>query len=460
MPPAFQRQPMDRSAHRGRMVNLMLTRGNAEAAGEQRGGQIAAQTWQSMGALAGGLASDLWSPDATMKRREQASRVDQLDEQDRQRSKTQNLDGLMQMVGDMPPDEAADVLDQEGYRDEAHEVRMRAAQARQAIKQDQIQTWTLAQQHMESAARLIDSVSRLESPEAQAAQYAAILPKVKELVGEDGAKQLGLGETFDPERTANVAEWTMTAAQRLAWRKQTWQEAKLEASTKEERLKTGVPFLARLMADVDTQDEWEANLQLARGMGVPDEAIQVAGTQFTPDAQARLSRFLPKDAQQGEDKFDFNAFMRADPETRRAMLSARSQWEAAGRKPDSPDSPSAARGGRTGLSAESYAVAVRDKATRLAEAEAEYRASDQSPAALSVLETKKRQILDAFEEQVMGGRGAATAPVRPMASHAQSEQFQVPPEVQKSLTRGPGDYKFKDGSVWRMQRDGRVVRVK
>lgn len=468
----FQRQPMDRTAHRGRMVNLMLRGGDVEANEAQQQGAIRAGLWTGLSGIAAGTMADIFSPEAQLKEQEMADREAQLKDRERARSRANNLDGLMQMVGEMPPDDAADVLDREGYRDEAAKLRQQTKAKRDIIREEQVTQWQTAQKHLQDAAALMMSVTERSTPEAQAAQYAAVLPKVRELLGDDGAAQLGVTDQFDPAVVQGAAEWTMTAAQRVQHRRQMWTDANTESRSKQERLQQGALFLAGLQADVDTQDEWDANIALAKAMGVPDEAVDVLGPEYTPEAVAKAQKLMPPKKGATEKLGDFEAFVRkiqerrGRPLTDQEILRARAQWEAAGRAPkepaspkDPPDLPSLA-----------------DIAAARAEIEASYKrqigpdASNELPSReqMAVAERWRATQLTALSEierkvkRAGGGMAGMAGGQDPTtAKPASPQQIQVPTAVRNQMTKGPGDYgPFPDGSVWRMQRDGRIVRVK
>lgn len=470
----FQRQPMDRTAHRGRMTNLMVRGGDIAAQGALRQGDISAGVWSGIANIAAGTAANIFSPEAQLKRKEIASREADLVDKERARSRERNLDGLMQMIGEMPPDDAADVLDREGYRDEALKLRQQTKAKRDMILDDQRQKWEGAQQNLDQASRLMMSVTERSTPEAQAAQYAAVLPKVRELLGAEGATQLGVTDEFNPEAVAGAAEWTMTAAQRVNYRRQMMADAKTEAKTKEERLQWGATFLAGLQSDVDTQDEWEANNALAKALGVPQEAVDLFGPEFSPEAVAKAQKLAPPRKGPSEKLGDFEAFVRkiqerrGQPLTDQEMLRARAQWEAAGRAPKDPPAPK----DQPDLPSLADIAAARETIESSYKRQIGPDASNELPSReqMAVAERwRANEIakLNELERRVRraGGGMAAMAggqdPTKASPAERPPEQVQVPTAVRNQMTKGPGDYgPFPDGSMWRMQRDGRIVRVK
>lgn len=473
MPPPYQRMPMDRTAHRSRMTNLILRGGDAEAQGRRQQGEIDAQMRSGMANLASsavrsGVAE--FSPEAELRRREMAERSATLDDKARERSRAHNLDGLMQMAGQMPPDEAAALLDQEGYRDEAAHLRQQTNQQRQAARDQAAEQYAAAARNLEQASSLMLSVSRRSTPEAQQAQYAVVVPKVRELLGPKGAAELGVTDDYNADVVAGAAEWTMTAAQTVNHRRQLIQDANLEGRTEEQRLHAGATFLAGLQASEDTQEGWESNIALATAMGVPSSAVEVIGREFTPEAQAKARKLAPPKKASDSRTGDFEALVRtiADrkgrPLTEDELLRARRQWEDAGRAPREPRDPKDGPDLPSLEDIAAYRARVEDSYKRQVTARDNELPSQEQMAVSERWRASELAKLDELERRVKraggGMAGIAGQSPRPTTT-ARPEQIQVPTAVRNAMTKGPGEYgPFSDGSVWRLGRDNRITRIK
>lgn len=473
MLPPYRRPMYDDSSAVARQSSLIRQKGAIEAEGASRRGAIIGQGIGQVADIAGRTLGQLAQITADEPRRKyeegQRSRVE------REQRRGDNLRGLESMLADLPIGEAAQVMRREGFTKEADALLTKAREtALDAIEMEGKRRQITAARIGE-AAELFGSLQGIADPGMRDAQYEALVPKVRELVG-------GLGKNvpdqYDEGFVSQAVQWGMTAKEKLALQATALKEARDAAKDARDGHEAALALLGRLLPEADSQDEWGQALSAAEALGAPKETIGIFGREYSPEAAQRaasISQKGPNEPAVGSEGDFLVSFAKSKGKsvndlTPSERLQARRQFQSAGWKPDSPDTPAGAKM----LSPESYAAASRWKSGELAKLEVQRREGVLSP---EDHEAAKARIQDDFLDQIGAnrrpgrtladvGRGAPPASAPPSAGRppaaappmAGSRGVAVPPEVASVLRSvPPGRHELSDGSVWLVYPDGRIT---
>jgi hypothetical protein len=333
MPSAFQQQVYDDSRGTARMGDLVMARGDAVANKELRKGQAAAQTFSTLGEIASGTMRDL----VQLKLNEPRRRYEQarMAKAERDERRAGNLEGVLQMAGQLPPEEGISLLRKEGFQKEAGELQKQIGdQRRQAVADQKLQI-ELAEKNLGQAINLVSGIE-MGDPASRQEKYAASVGKIRELVGPDLAGMVP--EQYDPQFATSALQWGTQASDRLKMRNEA---LKLLTGTPEDKRKADEYFTKATsiwLQTVDSQEEWDAALKNASALGASKETLEKFGAAYSPEAVTRAAAFTAKErppAAAGSFE-DFVQTLEArnegKPLSKDAMLAARREWSGAGRK--------------------------------------------------------------------------------------------------------------------------------
>lgn len=387
----------------GRISQLMLRRGQVVADGERERGAIWGGAAQQIGQIAAQTMGDLgrWKAGEPERKYREAKMA--AEQQGMRRA--DELQETFKEIGTMPVDEGIKVLRERGFAKEAEDLLDKVAQRRSNLLRDQAAAYDLVGKQLDAAGGLIGTV--LDAPpEARPSAYEAVRDNVRKIVGPELATQLP--DTYDEAIVTAAAQWGMSQRDKIASRGEIAKQAAEIAKNVREGHEFGVAVMSQWATTVDSQADWDEMLAGAKAFGVPAETLASIGSEFTPDAVKRLQALATKPATAPQ-AGSFGAYLDqlktergGKPLTAAEQRAARRTWESAGWKPESGDrAPSSAAGSKP-LSNESRAVAARWKADALASLEDERRErmNTRSPMSDQELETRKAEILKAFDEQL------------------------------------------------------------
>lgn len=508
MPSAYQATPYDSRFGTARMGDLIQTRGSAVAQGHLQRGAAAAQAWTSLGQIVSGTMSDLvkLKMDEPRRRYEQA----RMDKAEREERRASNLEGVMQMAGQLPPDEGIELLRREGYQKEAGELLKQVSEARRQALTEVKTQYEVKEQRLNEALNLLAGVEATPKAQRQTA-YAAAVPKMRELVGDELAQMLP--DQYDPAFTPRALEWGMSAKDKLATRREALTLAEKKPKDARDADEYFTKAGATWLSTVDSQEEWDQAVSALGKLGAAPETLSKFGTRYSPEAVAKAASFVQKErppaaAGSFEDYVQtLEARNDGKPLSKTQMLEARREWNAAGRAP--------ASGGRDleNTRVDNLRAAEQWKQREISNLEKAIRAGEfvnwstgeQDAAAI---DREKARIQTSYQAQLgmqpavdaapppppgprnagsMGDllpvashepAGRPAPPVRPAGSPLGAGQAVAapapapagpagprplpPPEpVAKALEgQQPGEYELSDGSVWLVHENGTIVQVK
>lgn len=495
MASAYQSRPYDSSAHTARMGDLLRARGEVAAREASVRGQAWAGAAQDIGQTISGTMGQLvaYQQAEPRRRREEA----QMAKAEREERRQGNLEGVMQMAGQLPPEDAIDLLRKEGYTQEAGQMQAQLSQARRDGIADQKAKLELASTQLNKALDLLSAVDGAPEPDRPTA-YSSVAPQVRELVGEDLGKMVP--DAYDPRFMANAMEWGMSAKDKLSARREAITNLRLDHKDKRDADEHFTETLSKWLGTVDDQQEWTDALQNARDLGAPAETLAKFGDAYSPEAVAKAVSFTAKErppAAAGSLEDYVNVKTQENggkPLTPAQIRQARAEYTAAGRDPSGKDDAGrtmaqlqAARDRRYDRMRE-VEKGIEGGTIQPADAEAmqhridsEYAlATGQQPppplrqAPTDLVASEGRTSYEAPREAPRNAGGTMGDLLRPQPSHAPSSPFgaqpasaapapasQVPPEVAEVLQGlPPGRHTLSDGSVWQITGDGKVARVK
>lgn len=292
MPQAFQRDVYDGSRGEARMADLVTQRGQVEATNELRKGQATGQMFTTLGEIAIGTMNDIvrYKQAEPRRRREEA----QFAKIDREEKRASNLQGVMQIAGNMPPEEGIELLRKEGYQKEAGELSKQVNDTRRQAIADQKLQIEVGDARLGQALNILASVELLPVEERQAA-YTAKVEKVRGLVGEDlGAM---VPNEYSPDFAAGAQQWGMKASEKLKMRNEALE--KLEGTPKDKRESDEyfTKAVGTWLQTVDNQEEWDSAIKNASALGASKETLAKFGATFSPEAVQTARGLSQRDRQ-------------------------------------------------------------------------------------------------------------------------------------------------------------------
>lgn len=287
-----ERDPYKQDA--GRMSDLIRMRSAAEARGIEDQANASAQMWSGIGNAVSGTLSQLAQYKADTPKREAA----QLEMNEKQRvvREQANLRGLDQMAGagKMDAEGRASLYEGEGFQKEA-------AGIRSEDRRGKIENLNLFKAQSESeialrsqAAKSLGSLEKLP-PEARPAEYARLLPQIREQVGEKYASQIS--DEYDADTVKRMIEFGTTlddkarAAQIAAASAQT---ALALGQNSREAEKHWQSALTVQLSVADTPEEWDQGFALAKSLGMPEDAQTMFSRTFSPEAMQHARTLADK----------------------------------------------------------------------------------------------------------------------------------------------------------------------
>lgn len=335
-----------------RLSELGMRQGDIEAQRAERVGSAWAGGIEGASRAIAGTMTDLAKYAEEEPARE--ARNSQLKAQKSQNEREVAYNEAMKKTGGMSPDEVIKALRDQGFHEKASTLQKELDKSREDQLDLSIKNLTVAEKNLGQAALLMDTVRNSTGAEAQT--YASVLPKVRELVGEDLGKMLP--EQYDPAFVEQATTWGMSMKDKMSVRKETAESLRQNLRETREGDKHFTEALSKWLGTTSSQEEWDEAIANAKGLGAPAGTIAKFGGEYSPEAVARAKAFAEKqDA--GPKAGSFEAFMTSfakskgvtpDALTPADQLSGRRQWESAGWKPEKPT------GGdnTTKLSAEDY----------------------------------------------------------------------------------------------------------
>lgn len=329
----FQARPYDGSQGARRLSDLALERGRVSAEGSLRQGATWGGAVSDVANIAAGTMAKLGQIEEDRPFREQRATAAKADTAKNNRRMA--LDDALKAAGQYDPDDAIEFLRKEGFAEEATAMQKELSVARENEIDAQGKKLKFAADSLANAGTILSSVR--DAVGAEAETYAAVLPKLRELVGPDLGK--ALPETYDPKFVEKAMTWGMSTKDRLTLQAETVKNSNLTGKDKRERDEYFTGALSKMLGTAQSQEQWAEALTYARGMGAPVETISKFGTDFSPEAAARAAQ-LGGEKKTAPTAGSFGSFVEAasggKPVDANTLLNLRRKWEDAGRKPDAP----------------------------------------------------------------------------------------------------------------------------
>ena len=280
--PVFDNRASTRS-----LSDLIRSRGDLEAQRQLQRGDSAARMWGAVGQagqMVGQSLADLreWKANEPFRKEQLA----QIAERQTARSKAANLEGLNQMAGaaQMAPEQRAGLLEREGYFPEAEQARAMGSRRMSDVRSRITANATV----FGKGAQILREVQRDPS------LYAELQPALVDLassVHPDLGKEIP--PTYEPERIKGLLQFAADAQAEAT--KRAADLKRLDNITDAvKRVDTTRKTLAGWLESAKTEADWNANLDLARAIGVEEADIAQFGP-WGPDAPARAAAMVGKE---------------------------------------------------------------------------------------------------------------------------------------------------------------------
>jgi hypothetical protein len=278
-----------RSPYTTTLASLMGAPDRAQAGAAMASGQAWAGAAQQVGSQVATGLHDL------MRYQEAAPQREMTQIQLRQARETQADDAATRFAfqdakGD--PIKAVETLEQGGNYGPAMKIRSQLNEQRLKGLDEVKKTLEITDDRLKTASQLLQGVSGAPDP---AAAYAAVLPKVRAVIGQDLAGHLP--DAYNPDVVKQAMSWGMKASEVVALRRQATLDANSairNALTKTELVDKLTHASATWAQTIDTPEEWAQMLEQVKHLGgdsAPDVLAKFA-PDYSPDAVAAATKLL------------------------------------------------------------------------------------------------------------------------------------------------------------------------
>ena len=334
----FQARQYDPRPGARRMADLGMHLGDIEADRATRVGSAWANGVQGVASAIGRTMTDLAEYEEQKPARE--ARNEQLRAETSKANREADYNKAMGDMQGMGADDVIKGLRERGFPEKAADLQAKLDKSRDDALDIEIKKFTVAEKRLSEAAALLDGARSATGAEVET--YRSVLPKVRELVGEDLAKSIP--DEYDRAFVDQAMTWGMSMKDKLTTRRES--AAGLLSKNRDERAADEhfTKAIGQWLTTVDTQDEWDEAIANAKGLGASDATLAKFGGQYSQEAVARAKVFAgtKDDAPKAG---SFEAFMTSFAASKKKdvgalspneQLAARRQWAAADWKPEKP----------------------------------------------------------------------------------------------------------------------------
>jgi hypothetical protein len=256
---------------------MLRWRGDQAAQAAIRQGENSAQLWGDVGNIIGQTAQTI--------SRERAERP-QREREQREQERADKLQTVLSEVGSLPPEQAIQRVRAAGFAAEANTLQKQYDDQVLNRLQRENTTLDLASKRISQARTMFEEINAAPEEERPAI-YQQIAPRVRELVGPELGSRVK--DEYDPQFVERAMTWGMSTVEKLNTRRAAIGLVTEDTKNADERDDKARQALIQYLPTVDTQEELDQALSMAKARGARPETLALFPSKYSPEAMAQVN---------------------------------------------------------------------------------------------------------------------------------------------------------------------------